>query len=672
MSISAPAAAFSSYNSETTKTMSSLDARYISHLRNRPKVHTCTLCKDQTTFANSDGFLEHLREYHTENTLTLPIWTESQGRMTIEAYVLQLPDSGWNTCAKLENRKKNLNLRRLHLSPAENIPEEKGYHMGEGQRKTTSSSSRLCQPASAALARNTNSGGDGRFPTMVMQPDWRPISQEQLSAEVKSIYAGLVVVESKCIHIDKGQASAIQNAEKKGIADSHWQSLIAIHRTLLHEHHDFFLASQHPSASLALRRLATKYTMPARMWKHGIHSFLELLRYRLPDSLEFMISFIYTAYQMMSLLYETIPAFEDTWIECLGDLGRYRMAIEAEDIRDRETWTGVARFWYSKAAERLPEVGRLYHHLAILARPNGLQQLYLYSRSLTSVQVFLNARESILTLFNPLIDSSDSFSSSLSFRLSKIDTLFITTHAMIFGKTQLDKVEHTRQEFFELLNAHIEKVTTRWREQGAYIMIINIGSLYDFGTESPLRRLFDIGFTKTSSSVQTLTPLSDPDFATQTAFRHALTLTFSTATLVLRRKEDKNVLPFVHILVSFLLSLSSIQQHDFRVGDIYVAGSVFEAVPWNELCLFLNYLAKRYESATLILSKKEDPGPLPEDYLIRGQVWSQKTFPEDWFKESELDDGERSIETASTVQRRVERVLWLAFRLAVSLYHPTF
>ncbi|OIW27231.1 hypothetical protein CONLIGDRAFT_419033 [Coniochaeta ligniaria NRRL 30616] len=25
------------------------------------------------------------------------------------------------------------------------------------------------------------------------------------------------------------------------------------------------------------------------------------------------------------------PAFEDTWIECLGDLGRYRMAIEDDD-----------------------------------------------------------------------------------------------------------------------------------------------------------------------------------------------------------------------------------------------------------------------------------------------------------------------------------------------------
>lgn len=61
-----------------------------------------------------------------------------------------------------------------------------------------------------------------------------------------------------------------------------WQALIPLHRTLLHEHHDFFLASQHPSASAALRLLAEKYAMPARMWRHGIHSLLDLLRQQLP------------------------------------------------------------------------------------------------------------------------------------------------------------------------------------------------------------------------------------------------------------------------------------------------------------------------------------------------------------------------------------------------------
>jgi hypothetical protein len=28
--------------------------------------------------------------------------------------------------------------------------------------------------------------------------------------------------------------------------DWQWQALIALHHTLLHEHHDFFFASQHP------------------------------------------------------------------------------------------------------------------------------------------------------------------------------------------------------------------------------------------------------------------------------------------------------------------------------------------------------------------------------------------------------------------------------------------
>jgi hypothetical protein len=188
---------------------------------------------------------------------------------------------------------------------------------------------------------------DPRYPDLLLQPDSRPISQEQLASEVKSIYAGLTMVETKCIYVDRAQAAAAQDDSNPNhkLSSDHWQALIALHRTSLHEHHDFFLASQHPSAPPALRRLAAKYSMPARMWKHGIHSFLELLRLRLPDSIDYMLHFMYLAYQMMALLYETVPAFEDAWIECLGDLGRYRMAIEDEDLRDRENWAGVARSW---------------------------------------------------------------------------------------------------------------------------------------------------------------------------------------------------------------------------------------------------------------------------------------------------------------------------------------
>lgn len=183
-------------------------------------------------------------------------------------------------------------------------------------------------------------------PELLLQPETRPISHDQLVVEVKGIYAGLVMVEAKCIDVDDKQSLAAQEknpSKQTKLTPEQWQALIALHKTLLHEHHDFFLASQHPSASPALSRLAAKYSMPARMWRHGIHAFLEVLRHRLPESLDHMLAFIYIAYSMMALLYETVPTFEDTWIECLGDLGRYRMAIEDDDIRDREVWSGVAR-----------------------------------------------------------------------------------------------------------------------------------------------------------------------------------------------------------------------------------------------------------------------------------------------------------------------------------------
>ena len=45
------------------------------------------------------------------------------------------------------------------------------------------------------------------------------------------------------------------------------------------------------------------------------------------------------------------------------------MAIEDDKSKDREVWSNVAQFWYKKAADKSLNVGRLYHHLAILARP---------------------------------------------------------------------------------------------------------------------------------------------------------------------------------------------------------------------------------------------------------------------------------------------------------------
>jgi len=156
-----------------------------------------------------------------------------------------------------------------------------------------------------------------------------------------------------------------------------------------------------------------------------------------------MLAFIYLAYLMMALLYETVPALEDIWVECLGDLGQHRMAIEDDDIRDREVWTGVPRHWYLKISGEDPITGRLYHHLAILARSNAPQQLFYYSKSLCVVSPFTSAREAILILFD-LVLNSDNHQGQ--YRLPPLDTGFVKAHSL------LEKFETIVNEFRGILD----------------------------------------------------------------------------------------------------------------------------------------------------------------------------------------------------------------------------
>ncbi|KAL2015891.1 hypothetical protein VTK56DRAFT_4653 [Thermocarpiscus australiensis] len=166
------------------------------------------------------------------------------------------------------------------------------------------------------------------------QPVTRHISEEFLFAKVKTIYAWVVQFGSRCIEVDNNQSPQDDSANK--LNNDQWQSLIALYSKVLDEHHDFFLASQHPSASPALRGLASKYHMPARLWQHGFHGFLKLLRQRLPANCEHMLNFIYIAYSLMTLFYETVLVFDYTWVEYLGHLGRYPLFTYDRETGERK------------------------------------------------------------------------------------------------------------------------------------------------------------------------------------------------------------------------------------------------------------------------------------------------------------------------------------------------
>ncbi|KAJ9155509.1 hypothetical protein NKR23_g2139 [Pleurostoma richardsiae] len=535
-------------------------------------------------------------------------------------------------------------------------------------------------------AENAPQDTDESATKLIRQPDTRPISQEQLVAEVKGIYAGLVMVESKCIEVDNAQNS--QNEDAPKLNNEQWQALIALHRTLLHEHHDFFLASQHPSASPALRRLASKYAMPARMWRHGIHSFLELLRHRLPHSLEHMLTFIYLAYSMMALLYETVPAFEDTWIECLGDLGRYRMAIEDEDMRDREVWTGVSRYWYSRASDKAPTTGRLYHHLAILARPEAIQQLFFYTKSLCVADPFNSARESILTLFEPIMNSED----------PGVDNAFVRLHARFFTGKRADVAE-LNDRFLSQLDNAIARKSRQWITTGSHIAISNGNAILEYGVDSNqiYRRINPLPNDYPISGV---VHEMAPDLPPSVSFFEAQELANRTDQIVFARFGDPNVLAYIFVRLAFMLCMAD---HPVAMAHLQ------DGFNFHLLTLMLNWIMKNLPDDKKIdiskfpeqpiqlprnqdtrnapdgdkkndISEKNDTSknntsktnqppsppirPLPEHWDLRGLVWAENLFPENYFDGEVVDEQEKRLEVASFTERRKLWILYLACDLA--------
>lgn len=196
------------------------------------------------------------------------------------------------------------------------------------------------------------------------------ITREHLANSLLEMHGSLVMLERECLELNKQYMETGEN-----LSHPTWQTLSSLHRTLIHGYPDFILTSQHFLTSSKQQRLVEGYEIPARLWRYGIHPFLELLRHRLAESLDYMVDFIYHAYSIITLLLCRESMFAEVWMEYLGDLGLYRMVVE-NDRRDKEIWAGISRDWYKKYAEQCLGNGRIQHRLAALACPDSLKQLF--------------------------------------------------------------------------------------------------------------------------------------------------------------------------------------------------------------------------------------------------------------------------------------------------------
>jgi protein SMG6 len=192
--------------------------------------------------------------------------------------------------------------------------------------------------------------------------------------------------------------------------------------------HNFLSISLNPALPASLRNIPVKYNIIVRLWTHGFHKLLESLRcasFHSTIAQELLIDFIYYAYNFYAGLLDepNFKTFKGGWLEALGDLARYRMAVAAMisntsnggealtlvalssipkstssastksnsnpsahidgspspsvgvaaakllDVEpEKEHWRILARDWYSLGLADTPGVGKLHHHLGLLSR----------------------------------------------------------------------------------------------------------------------------------------------------------------------------------------------------------------------------------------------------------------------------------------------------------------
>ena len=471
-----------------------------------------------------------------------------------------------------------------------------------------------------------------------LQSETHLTTNDQLHNEVRGIYASLAMVEERCIGYQQSELPST-------LSQDQWQALISLHRLLLHKHNDFFLASQHPSASVALKKLSERYAMPARMWRHGIHSFLEFLRHRLPDSSEHILTFLHLAYTMMTLLLESVPAFKNTWFECLGDLARYSMAVNPPE---RETWAGVARYWYLQVSDRNPNVGRIQHHLAVLARPDVVRQLFHYTKSLVSVRPFPSAGESILFLFDPLLNGSGLYGQPVA------ASAFVAAHGCLFTQRPISDLKVHVQECLSHLKEYINQLGAAFKIYGAYMALCNFAAIFQYGSmDAVLPSKFEGDFPQRQQQED-----GEQEGVSSNLIYYGSCLAFETFCVILDQIGNENVYPAVHVYLAFIWRMVLNKNME----------NINLVVPWSKIATFLNRMIHSDIDFGVIEGDEfpitQDRKNMPEDFLICGQVWSRCYFPVNFFKDAMTEDDGRSIEVPPLRASRTHRCLWLGHQLA--------
>ncbi|KAF8858323.1 hypothetical protein BDZ45DRAFT_576886, partial [Acephala macrosclerotiorum] len=196
--------------------------RWIQQLRRNNKAISswaCTLCPDGRVFTSSPSLWEHAQSDHFKH---LPSRNEELQKFRIEFEAESAQRT--STCVKfLHTHDSAGSLSDLGALNLDSLGESGDLNMrdadevADGQPRKRPSIGDGISAGSASPFRDASASPKTPAPQtlvslpsdnddIILQPETRSISQEQLVTEVKSIYANLVIVEANCIEVGKKEA----------------------------------------------------------------------------------------------------------------------------------------------------------------------------------------------------------------------------------------------------------------------------------------------------------------------------------------------------------------------------------------------------------------------------------------------------------------------------------
>ncbi|KAF7304708.1 PINc domain-containing protein [Mycena kentingensis (nom. inval.)] len=398
-------------------------------------------------------------------------------------------------------------------------------------------------------------------------PNGEERSSNVFAIQLKKLYRAITELETKIKQEDSDEAEDsgrvllktkdTQNDEiEREKERDMWQRRLNNHKELAELIHNLLEISLAPSVPPSLRNIPVKYNIIIRLWSFGFHKLLEALRrasFTSPLALEHLQDFIYYAYTFYTGLLEepTLSSFKSGWLEALGDLARYKMAVAAmvvggsdagvsltsaalsaagtssdtlappaaaaaKSISDapaariddspspsiglaaarlfelepeKERWRCIAREWFGMGIADQPGHGKLHHHLGLLSREADGEELRGVYHFVKSMTT-LHVFPTSRESILPMWSAAAQAKRSLP-EARQVD-LFLLLHGMLFTNINLD-------DFAVTLARFIERLEIEGADERDWIMmaVVNISAVLEYGKPTGvLKKSGGVGATR--------------------------------------------------------------------------------------------------------------------------------------------------------------------------------